>query len=67
MTLVLVVPVRLAAKACVASRSTVTELGVTVTVMSGEGGEVGGGEEVEFPPHPQTPITAEQRSAMALK
>jgi hypothetical protein len=35
--------------------------------MSGEGGEVGAGEEVEFPPHPHTPITAAQTSAMALK
>ena len=65
MTAVLVVPVTLAVKACVASRNTVTELGVTVTLMSGAGG--GGDEEVELPPHPQTPNAAAIVSAMAIR
>ena len=65
MTAVLVVPVTLAVKACVASRNTVTESGVTVTLMS-EGG-VGAGEEVELPPHPQSPNAAAIASAMAIR
>jgi len=56
-TAVSVVPVTLAVKACVASRNTVMELGVTVTFMSGAGG-VGADEEVELPPQPQTPNAA---------
>lgn len=67
MTAVLVVPVTLAVKACVASRNTVTVPGVTVTLM-GEGG-VGAeaGEEFELPPHPQTPNAAPIVSAMAIR
>lgn len=55
----LVVPVTLAVKACVASRNTVTELGVTVTLtLGGVGVEVDEPEATEPPPQPQTPIAA---------
>lgn len=59
-TAVLVVPVTVAVKDCVVPGDTVMELGVTVTLTSGAGGgegKVDGAEEVEPPPHPQTPIT----------
>jgi hypothetical protein len=64
----LVVPVTLAAKACVASRNTVTVLGVTATLMLGEGVAVGTEECVgaEPPPQPQKPITAAIARAIAL-
>jgi hypothetical protein len=47
----------------------VTELGVTVTLMSEGGGEggVGAGEEVELPPHPQSPNAAAIVSAMTTR
>ena len=47
-TAVLLVPVTLAVKACVASRNTVTELGATVTLMSERAGE---GEAKTLSPH----------------
>ena len=64
-----VVPVTLAVKACVASRNTVTELGVTATLVTEGGGEgeAGAGEEVELPPHPQTPNAAATVSAVAVR
>jgi hypothetical protein len=65
-TAVLVVPVALAVKACVASRNTVTELGVTVTLTS-EAGELSEDEEVEPPPHPQNPNAAAIVSAVAMR
>jgi hypothetical protein len=59
--------VTVAAKDCVAPCAMVTELGVTVTLMTAEGGEDGGpDEEVELPPHPQTPNAAAIVSAMAI-
>jgi hypothetical protein len=59
----------MAAKDCVAPCTTVTELGVTVTLMStgAEEGEVGADEEVGLPPHPQTPNAAAIVSAMAMR
>ena len=67
-TAVLVVPVTVVVKDCVAPRNKVAALGLTVTLMSGAGGgggEVGEDEEVEPPPHPQTPITTAITSAKA--
>jgi hypothetical protein len=64
-TAVLVVPVTVAAKDCVAPCNTVAELGVTVTLMS-RGGGVGVDEEVALPPHPETPIIAAITRAMTL-
>jgi hypothetical protein len=66
-TAVLVVPVTLAVKVCVASRSTVTELGVTVRLTLEAGVGVGEDELREPPPQPQQAITAAITRAMALK
>lgn len=68
MTAVLVVPVTLEVKTCVAPRNTVTELGVTVRLMSeGVEGGVGADGEVELPPQPQTPNTVLIVSAKAIR
>lgn len=67
-TEVFVVPVTVAAKNCVAPCDKVMELGVTETLMLGEGVGVGAEERggSEPPPQPQTPTTAAIAKAIAL-
>jgi hypothetical protein len=68
MTAVLVVPVTVAVKDCVAPCEKVMEFGLAVTLMLGEGVGVGveEGGGAEPPPQPQKPITAAIARAIAF-